>query len=96
MKHKYITLVDHLTGYKKAFTYLTNKGENKQEAIARAVAQGMQQEQVFCIIVAKKAAGNKCLPIFRIYKDGSMDDLVKTDWNGWGKHYHDVPADFEA
>lgn len=91
--NKYITIVDHHTWYKKTYTYLENKGENKLEAVARAVAQGMKRESVFLIKVAKRVSKDKYLPIYTIYYDGSMIDLVKTDWDGWGKNYHTVTTD---
>lgn len=90
---KYITCVDHFTGYEKDFTYLENKGKDKYEAIARAVAIGFKQEKAFCVLVEKKVSKDKYLPIYRIYPDGSMEDLVKNDWGGWGKHYSYVTDD---
>lgn len=90
---KYITIIDHFAGSEKPFTYLVNKGETKIEAVARAVAASHMFHPYYRIMVAKKAGKNKYLPILDIYKDGSMGDLVKNNWYGWGERYHIVTPD---
>jgi hypothetical protein len=90
---KYITIIDHLAGSEKPFTYLVNKGETKIEAVARAVAASYMFHPYYRIMLAKKSGKNKYLPILDIYKDGSMGDLVKNNWYGWGERYHIVTPD---
>ena len=90
---KYITIIDHLAGSEKPFTYLENKGESKIEAVARAVAAGFSYAPYYRVMVAKRVRKNQYLPILDVYKDGSMSDLVKSDWNGWGARYHTVTED---
>lgn len=88
--NKYITMVDHLTSGKNiGWTYLSNDGNDKCQAIAKATADGLKQEEVFCVLVAKRVASmpGYYLPIYRIYPNGSSEDLVKSNWGGWGKHY---------
>lgn len=82
--NKYITIIDHLAGSEKPFTYLANKGETKIEAVARAMAVAFQYHPYYRVMVAKKAGKNKYLPILDVYRDGSMGDLVKNNWYGWG------------
>lgn len=86
---KYITMVDHLTSGKNiGWTYLANNGKDKCQAIAKATADGLKQEEVFCVLVAKRdTKTGYYVPIYRIYPDGSSEDLVKSNWGGWGKHY---------
>jgi hypothetical protein len=91
--NKYITIIDHLAGSEKPFTYLVNKGENKLHAVARAMAASFTYQPYYRVMVAKKVGKNKYLPILDIYKDGSMGDLVKNNWYGWGERYHTVTPD---
>ena len=91
--NKYITIIDHLAGSEKPFTYLANKGETKSEIVARAAMQFHRFNSVFNVKVAKRVAKNKYLPIYAIYADGGIDDYTKNNWNGWGKSYHTVTPD---
>ena len=92
---QYITIIDHLTGSEKPFTYLKNTGRNKVEAVARAMVAAFQFAPYFNVKVAKKVSGkkNKYLPILALYKDGSVDDCEKSNWNGWGVYYFTVTPD---
>ena len=92
---KYITIIDHIAGSEKPFTYLKNMGRNKVEAVARAMVAAHQFHPYFNVKIAKMVdcKKDKYLPILSLYKDGSVDDHTKTDWNGWGKYYFTVTPD---
>ena len=91
--NKFITIIDHTAGYQKSFTYLRNKGENKIEAVSFAHASSRNFSHIYNVKVAKKVGKNKYLTILSIYWDGGVSDLVKNNWNGWGKGYFTVTPD---
>lgn len=83
---KYVTIIDHLVGqHDLGFSHLSNPGKTKLEAIVYATAQGLKQEEVYCILVGKRIEKNTYQIFFRINADGSSEDFTKTKWNGWGK-----------
>ena len=92
---KFITIIDHLAGSEKPFTYLKNTGRNKVEAVAQAMVAAFQYAPYFNVKVVKKVEckKNKYLPILALYKDGSVEDYAQSDWNGWGKYYFTVTPD---
>lgn len=91
--NKYITIIDHLAGSEKPFTFLENKGENKIEAVSFAHATSRKFSNIYNVKVAKKVGKNQYLPILSIYWDGGVSDLVKNNWNGWGKSYFFIDPD---
>ena len=83
---QFITIIDHLAGSKVPYTYIINNGKTKLEAVACAMAAAYKFLPYYRVMVAKCASKKekKYLPILEIYKDGSVGDLVKNNWYGWG------------
>lgn len=86
---KFITIVDHLADYDKAYTHLENSGKDLKEAIANAAFWGARLPKVYCCLVGKKTRkANEYKILFRINGyDGSGEDTVKSNWNGWGDKF---------
>lgn len=82
---KYVLAVDHLSGYKDAFSYYALKSNTKALALAEAAIRATKAEQVYCWLL-----------LVRCSKDSKeYDKVIRFYPNDFAKNARDRPGNFD-